>query len=118
MNCLEYPMFKLVVVDVVSHSKNALGYVRNTHHVGRYSRRQRVKQLPTIVNLDVGESAKTSLHSGDMCRCIRGSQPRSVVFELLAVSSLGVIELALQINSPKKFNCVVHEMRDVARVLV
>ena len=111
-------MFKLVVVDVVSHWKNPLGYVCNIHYAGRHLRRQRVKQLPIIVNLDLEENAKMNLHSSDMYRCIHGSQPRSVVFELLTVGSLGVIELALQIDAPKKFNCVVYEMRDVTCVLV
>jgi len=112
-------MFKLVVVDVVSHLRNALANVYDTHHAGRYSRRQRVKQLPTIiVNLYVEGNVKIGLHSGDMHRCIYGSQPRSVVFELLAVSSLGVIVLTLQIDAPKKFNCVVYEMRDATCVLV
>ena len=118
MNCLKHLTFELVVIDIVPDLKNALGYVCNTHRAGKHSRAQRVKQLPIIVNLDVEETVNIDLHSGDMYRCIQWIQPQSVVIELLVVSGLGVEELALQIDAPKKFNCVVHEMWDVAGVFV
>ena len=76
----------------------------------KYSRRQRQKQLPRLVNLGVEEQVKISLHSSDVYRCIR----RSVVFELLPVSGLRGIELALRIDTSKESNSVVHEMWDAA----
>ena len=118
MNCLEHLTFKLVVVDIVPDLKHTSGYACSTHHAGKHSRAQRVKQLPIFVSLDVEEKVKINLHSGNMYRCVQWSQPQSVVCELLAVSGLGVEELALQIDAPKKFNCVVHEMRDVTGVFV
>ena len=86
-------------------------------HITKYSRRQRQKQLPRIVNLGVEERVKISSHSSDVYRCIDGGQPRSVVFELLAVSGLRVIELALRIDASEEFNRVVHEMWDAASIL-
>jgi hypothetical protein len=85
---------------------------------GEYSRRQRQKQLPTIVNLDIDKQVKVSSHSSDVYRCRQRSQPRSVESKLLAISGLRAVELALRIDTPEKVNCVVHEMRDITCVLV
>ena len=93
------------------------GCVRHPH-TSRYSRRQRQKQLTRIVNLGVEEQVKISLHSSDVYRCIEGGQPRSVVFELLAVSGLGVVELALRVDASEEFNRVVYEMWYAACILV
>ena len=72
----------------------------------KHSRRQRQKQLQSIVNPDVEERVDISLHSSDIHRRKQGTQPRSVVIELLVV------------DPPEEVNCVVHEMWDPRRVLV
>ena len=91
------------------------GRVQHSHTI-KYSRRQRQKQLPIIINLGV-EEQKINSHSSDVYRCIEGGQPRSVVFELLPVSGLRVIELALRIDASEEFNRVLYEMWDAASVL-
>jgi hypothetical protein len=40
------------------------------------------------------------------------------MFELVAVDSLRVVELTLQIDASQKFDCGGEKMRDVTRVLV
>ena len=75
-------------------------------HTDKYLRRQRQRQLSTIVNLGVEEQVEISLHSSDVHRRIQGTQPRSVLVELLVV------------DPSEKVDCVVHEMRNVTCVLV
>jgi hypothetical protein len=90
--------------------------VYSTLPTNRHLRRQRQRQLPTIVSLEFDKQAKIGLHPSDVYRCVQGNQPLSVVFELLAVRSLRAMEL--KIDASEKFNCVVHEMWDVTCVLV
>ena len=89
-----------------------------TRPTGKYSLRQRHRQLPTIINLNVDNQVKIGLHSSDVYRCIQGSQPRSVVLELMGVSGLRVVEPALRVYTSEEYNRVFHEARGVTRVLV
>ena len=91
--------------------------MKNIHRADEHSQRQRQKHLQVMVNLSF-EWVRVCLHSNNVHRCIQGTQPRPVVFELVAIGVLRVVLLALQIYASKKFNCVVDKMRDVASVLV
>ena len=88
----------------------------NIHLNGKYLRRQRQKQLQTKVNFGVTEQVRIVLHSSDVHRPVQGVQLEPIVFEL--INDLRVIVLPLQIDASEKFNHVVHEMPDVANVLV
>lgn len=81
--------------------------MHNAHPADKYSRRQRQKQLPTIVNLGAEGQVEAGLHSSDIHRRIQRVKPRSVkLIELLIV------------DPSEKLDRVVHETRHVTCVLV